>query len=66
MQYYIEYQCKKFSYNKTDKTQTIFGWKVKDGGSISGGHVPFAFSIEACKQALAEMIIFDELPFRFV
>ena len=28
--------------------------------------VPTAFTVEASKKALAEMIIIDELPFRFV
>ncbi|KAG6650499.1 hypothetical protein CIPAW_06G047500 [Carya illinoinensis] len=49
----------------TDKSQTTLGWKM-EGGSGGGGLVPISFSVEACRQALTEMIIVDELPFRFV
>ncbi|XP_041009356.1 uncharacterized protein LOC121253405 [Juglans microcarpa x Juglans regia] len=65
MKCHIEHQCKKCSFKKTDKSQTTLGWKVEGGsGSDSGELVPIAFSVETCRQALAEMIILDELPFR--
>ena len=65
MKYNIEKQCKKCPLRQTNKSQTTLGWKVSVG-SDSGGFVPISFSVEACRQALAEMIILDELPFRFV
>ncbi|KAG6641860.1 hypothetical protein CIPAW_09G102700 [Carya illinoinensis] len=65
MKYHIEKQCKKCPFNRTDKSQTTLAWKA-DGGSGSGELVSIAFSVEACRQSLAEMIILDELPFRFV
>ncbi|KAG6631959.1 hypothetical protein CIPAW_13G125100 [Carya illinoinensis] len=58
-------QCKKGPFKNTDKSQTTLGWKM-EGGSGGGGLVPISFSVEACRQALTEMIIVDELPFRFV
>ncbi|KAG6651897.1 hypothetical protein CIPAW_06G145100 [Carya illinoinensis] len=65
MKYHIEKQCKKCPFNRTDKSQTTLAWKAV-GGSDSGELVSIAFSVDACRQSLAEMIILDELPFRFV
>ncbi|KAG6694115.1 hypothetical protein I3842_09G034200 [Carya illinoinensis] len=65
MKYHIEKQCKKCPFKKTDKSQIALGWKVEEG-SGSGALMPIAFSVEACRQALVEMIILDELPFKFV
>ncbi|KAG6625089.1 hypothetical protein CIPAW_16G071900 [Carya illinoinensis] len=69
MKYHIEKQCKKCCkkcpFNRTDKSQTTLAWKAV-GGSGSGELVSIAFSVDACRQSLAEMIILDELPFRFV
>ncbi|XP_042988648.1 uncharacterized protein LOC122316179 [Carya illinoinensis] len=65
MKHHIEKQCKKGPFKNTDKSQTTLGWKM-EGGSGGGRLVPISFSVEACRQALTEMIIVDELPFRFV
>lgn len=51
---------------KVDKTQTVLGFKPKQEGESSGGLMLIVFSVEACREALAEMLIIDELPYGFV
>ena len=57
-------QCKKYP-NSIGKSQSTLAFEfTNDGGSGDLFAVPF--SVEACRQALVEMVILDELPFRIV
>ncbi|KAG6713707.1 hypothetical protein I3842_05G167000 [Carya illinoinensis] len=60
---HLEKKCKKSPLRKVDRNQSLLSFK---SGESSGGLLPIAFSVEACREALAEMLIVDELPFRFV
>ncbi|KAL0007916.1 hypothetical protein SO802_009418 [Lithocarpus litseifolius] len=66
MKTYIRSQCLKYPYRKEEKTQSTLAFKPKEEGESNGRHVPHVFNFEACKKALAKMIILDELFFRFV
>ena len=48
------------------ETQSTLAFKPKEEEESSGKLVPWVFNFEECKKALAEMIILDELSFRFV
>ncbi|XP_050939368.1 zinc finger BED domain-containing protein RICESLEEPER 2-like [Cucumis melo] len=60
--------CKKYPYQKKrDQTQMTLAFKLKDKfGDNSSQLVCESFSLEGCREALVEMIIVDELPFKFV
>ncbi|KAL4025770.1 hypothetical protein IC575_014175 [Cucumis melo] len=60
--------CKKYPYQKKrDQTQMTLAFKPKDKvGDNSSQLVCESFSLEGCREALVEMIIVDELPFKFV
>ncbi|KAF5443414.1 hypothetical protein F2P56_035970 [Juglans regia] len=60
---HLEKTCKKSPLKNVDRNQSVLGFKP---GETSGGLVPIAFSVKACREALAEMLIVDKLPFRFV
>lgn len=57
--------CKQFPNNDKDGQQTL-SFKSKQNVEEGVEVVATSFSFEACKRALAEMVIIDELPFRFV
>ncbi|KAF7137434.1 hypothetical protein RHSIM_Rhsim07G0172000 [Rhododendron simsii] len=64
-----KYKFSEFNLKKNPgKRQKTLAFEPVNGGGI--GTVPkltaVSFSVEACRKALAEMIILDELPFRFV
>ncbi|KAK3231820.1 hypothetical protein Dsin_003701 [Dipteronia sinensis] len=65
MNTHIRKRCKKYRPPVTDSRQTFLVKQpnVKGVGSTLGTS---RFSAEECKLALAEMLILDELPFRFV
>ncbi|TYK12117.1 zinc finger BED domain-containing protein RICESLEEPER 3-like [Cucumis melo var. makuwa] len=60
--------CKKYPYQKKrDQTQMTLAFKPKDKvGDNSSQLVCESFSLDGCRDALVEMIIVDELPFKFV
>ncbi|KAI8530204.1 hypothetical protein RHMOL_Rhmol11G0037400 [Rhododendron molle] len=71
MKTHIKLQCRKypFSQRNLDKKQKTLGFepiKGEDGLEIGAKVTIVNFSVEACVKALAEMIILDELPFKFV
>ena len=51
---------------KKDLLFGVLAFKPKEEGESSGRLVPHVFNFEACKKALVEMIILNELSFRFV
>ncbi|KAI8559435.1 hypothetical protein RHMOL_Rhmol04G0173600 [Rhododendron molle] len=50
--------------NRDQDGQQNLSFRPTDGGGVDV--VTHAFSFDDCKRALAEMVIIDELPFRFV
>ncbi|KAL4013554.1 hypothetical protein IC575_025726 [Cucumis melo] len=60
--------CKKYPYpKKSAQTQMTLAFKPKDKvGDNSSQLVCESFSLDGCRDALVEMIIVDELPFKFV
>ncbi|KAI8542728.1 hypothetical protein RHMOL_Rhmol08G0161800 [Rhododendron molle] len=64
-----QYEFSQFNLNKNPgKRQKTLAFEPVNGGGT--GTIPkltaVSFSVEACRKALAEMIILDELPFCFV
>ena len=49
-----------------ENNQSTLAFKPKEEGESSGRLVSHVYNFEACKKALVEMIIIDELSFRFV
>lgn len=66
MKTHLEVGCKKYPFRTMDKKQKTLGFEPKLGTDGVGNLVAVSFNVEACKNALAEMIIIDELPFKFV
>ena len=66
MKTHIQSQCLKYPYRKEEKNQSTLAFKPKEEGESCGRLVPHVFNFEACKKAMVEMIILDELSFRFV
>ncbi|KAF7113047.1 hypothetical protein RHSIM_RhsimUnG0166300 [Rhododendron simsii] len=67
--HHLSYQCTKNPQSKkfTGSRQKLPSFQRKESnGEISANLVPVAFSADACKRALARMIIIDELPISFV
>ncbi|KAG7943234.1 hypothetical protein I3843_15G028400 [Carya illinoinensis] len=60
---HLEKTCKKSPLRKVDRNQSVLGFQSRES---SGGLVSIAFSVEACRAALADMLVIDELPFKFV
>lgn len=60
--------CKKYPYQKKrDSTQMTLSFKNKDKvGDNTSQLVCESYSLESCREALVEMVIVDELPFKFV
>ena len=66
MRNHIQSQCLKYPYREDKKNQSTLAFKPKEEGESSSKLVSWVFNFEECKKALAEMIILDELSFRFV
>ena len=66
MKTHIQSQCLKYPYRKEEKNQSTLAFKPKEEGESCGRLVPHVFNFEACKKAMVEMIILDELSFRFM
>ena len=66
MKTHIQSRYLKYPYRKEEKNQSTLAFKPKEEGESSGRLMPYVFNFKACKKALAEMIILDELSFRFV
>ncbi|KAM7497634.1 hypothetical protein LguiA_022048 [Lonicera macranthoides] len=62
---HIQDQCKKYPYRKEDLKQKTLGFQSKKGENREN-LVAVGYNYEACRKALAEMIVIDELPFKFV
>ncbi|KAK2655892.1 hypothetical protein Ddye_008944 [Dipteronia dyeriana] len=62
---YITSKCKKYRPPNNDPRQTFLAKQTNLDGSGSTLATP-RYSAEECRHALAEMLILDELPFRFV
>ena len=58
--------CVKNPNRKTLKGQQTLEFEPKMDGEEGFQLVPTAFTVEASRKALAEMVIIDEFPFRFV
>lgn len=64
--------CRKYEYNQNNvddngqKKLSFVPQKDEGVGGPSTNLLPVAFSVEGCRLGLAEMLIIDELPFRFV
>ena len=58
--------CVKNPNRKTLKGQQTLAFEPKMDGEEGFQLVPTAFIVEASRKAVAEMVIIDELPFRFV
>ena len=48
-----------------ENNQSTLAFKPKEEGESSERLVPHVYNFKACKKTLAEMIIIDELSFRF-
>ena len=66
MKTHIQSQYLKYPYRKEEKNQSTLAFKPKEEEESGGRLVAHVFNFEACKKALAEMIILDDLSFRFV
>ncbi|XP_028074562.1 zinc finger BED domain-containing protein RICESLEEPER 2-like [Camellia sinensis] len=66
---HIESRCKEYPLRQDENQTTTLGFEPKretvDGETI-GDLVAASFSVDACRKALVEMFIIDELPFKFV
>ncbi|XP_054821797.1 zinc finger BED domain-containing protein RICESLEEPER 2-like [Prosopis cineraria] len=66
---HLEERCKKFGVRDTDPKQPKLSFqpKKKEEGEGCGTSLKgVTFDLNSCRQALARMIIVDELPFKFV
>ena len=66
MRTHIQSQCLKYHYSEDKKNQSTLTFKPKEEGESSGKLIFWVFNFKECKKTLAEMIILDELSFRFV
>ena len=66
MKTHLETQCKQSPFRNVDKTQTTLGFKPTEDGSSGSSVVLVSFSAEDIKEAIAKMLIIDELPLKFV
>ncbi|CAL5331346.1 unnamed protein product [Camellia sinensis] len=59
--------CRKYPHRDVDNNgQQTLSFQSKKDGDEGINLVTMSFSVEAARRALAEMIVLDELPFRFV
>ncbi|XP_023892399.1 zinc finger BED domain-containing protein DAYSLEEPER-like [Quercus suber] len=70
---HLEARCKKYPYGKNkkvDNTQMTLAFRPKKSndaeGANSNSHIAVSYNESMCREALARMIIMDELPFKFV
>ncbi|CAL5193259.1 unnamed protein product [Lathyrus oleraceus] len=63
---HLLHQCKKIPKSVLDPTQTTLSLQEGGKGTSNNTLVGIHFDVELCRQALARMIIVDELPFSFV
>lgn len=69
LKHHLLHQCKKFpkeSLDPTQQTLVLQQLKKEDGNGSGSVLTGVHFDAEACRKALARMIIVDELPFKFV
>ncbi|XP_050895477.1 zinc finger BED domain-containing protein RICESLEEPER 2-like [Lathyrus oleraceus] len=69
LKHHLLHQCKKFpkeSLDPTQQTLVLQQLKKEDGNGSGSVFTGVHFDAEACRKALARMIIVDELPFKFV
>ncbi|CAI8615833.1 unnamed protein product [Vicia faba] len=69
LKHHLLHQCKKFpkeSLDPTQQTLVLQQLKKEDGNGSGSVLTGVHFDVEACRKALARMIIVDELPFKFV
>jgi hypothetical protein len=69
MKHHLVHQCRKFpkeSLDPTQKTLVLQQLKKEDGNESGSVLTGVHFDAEACRKALARMIVVDELPFKFV
>ena len=66
MRTHIQSQFWNIIIGKTKKNQSTLALKPKEEGESSGKLMPWVFNFKECKKTLAEMIILDELSFKFV
>lgn len=59
-------RCKKYPYRNEQGGQQTLNFQHKKDGQEGLELVATTFTVEAARNALVEMIIIDELPFRFV
>ncbi|KAF7121112.1 hypothetical protein RHSIM_Rhsim13G0111700 [Rhododendron simsii] len=73
MKTHIKLLCRQYEFsqfnlkNNPDKRQKTLAFEPVNGGGTGtvSKHIAVSFSVEACRKALAEIIILDELPFCF-
>ncbi|CAL5392834.1 unnamed protein product [Camellia sinensis] len=58
--------CVKYPYREVEKGQSTLSFQFKKDGVEGVDLVATTFTVDAARKALAEMVIIDELPFRFV
>ena len=70
---HLEAQCKRYRYGKNkkeDKTQMTLAFRPKKSDDAEGANnnslITVSYNESMCREALAWMIIVDELPFKFV
>ncbi|KAL5815936.1 hypothetical protein ACOSQ3_024314 [Xanthoceras sorbifolium] len=64
---YLNQKCLAFRATQIDSTQkNLVRQTTMDGYGVTGSVSTYSFSKEECRRALTEMIIINELPFRFV
>ena len=61
---HLNTQCKKYPFRVEDKKQKLLSFQAKT--ETGSNLVAVGFNKEACRGALAKMIILDKLPFRIV
>lgn len=66
MSSHIAHQCPHCKNRIPEKEQTTLCFLPRKDSETGGNLVPMSFIVEACRKALAEMLIIDELPCRFV
>ncbi|KAL5811129.1 hypothetical protein ACOSQ3_027865 [Xanthoceras sorbifolium] len=67
MNLHLNKKCQAYRAAQIDPTQkNLMMQTTMDGYGVTGSVNTYSFNKDECRRALAEMIIIDELPFRFV
>ncbi|KAL5760525.1 hypothetical protein ACOSQ2_019363 [Xanthoceras sorbifolium] len=67
MNFHLNNKCQAHRAAQIDQTQkNLMRQTTRDGYGVTGSVSTYSLSKEECRRALMEMIIIDELPFRFV